>query len=142
MTRGEIQDILLPLSRSSSSPSRFKFGRPLARWLALLVCAVAGLWFAYPWLHEQYDGIGHAVLPFPKLGTEEEILVPAKMSAEKKKELWKERKGLVREAFLHAWRGYVDHAWPMDELQSVSGSGTNKWAFLSFFPSSFGCGYS
>jgi len=33
----------------------------------------------------------------------------------------------VREAFLHAWRGYQRHAWGADELRPVSGQGRNSF---------------
>lgn len=37
---------------------------------------------------------------------------------------WDERKGEVKEAFLHAYDGYMRHAFPADELAPVSGKAT------------------
>ena len=39
---------------------------------------------------------------------------------------WDERKGEVREAFRHAWQGYMKHAYPADELLPQSGQSSNK----------------
>ncbi|GBG67510.1 hypothetical protein CBR_g643 [Chara braunii] len=40
------------------------------------------------------------------------------------------RREAVKDAFLHAWKGYEDYAWGMDELQPVSRSGKNSFGGL------------
>lgn len=39
---------------------------------------------------------------------------------------WNGRAEMVKEAFLHAYHGYEEHAFPMDELRPLSLTGTNK----------------
>lgn len=64
--------------------------------------------------------------PYVPGWTKGEISVPLRVTTEEKRTMWKARKMQVREAFLHAWKGYVHRAWPMDELESVSGHGSDK----------------
>lgn len=40
---------------------------------------------------------------------------------------WKEQAEAVKDAFLHAWRGYRKHAWGYDELQCLSRAGRNNF---------------
>jgi len=43
---------------------------------------------------------------------------------------WQAKADEVREAFLHAWRGYERHAWGNDELQPISRVGRNTFGGL------------
>lgn len=38
---------------------------------------------------------------------------------------WDTRRERVKEVFLYSWKGYVEHAWGMDEYRPVTGSGRN-----------------
>jgi mannosyl-oligosaccharide alpha-1,2-mannosidase len=51
-----------------------------------------------------------------------------KLSAEDSK--WQPAAKQVREAFLHAWRGYKHSAWGYDELRPVSGSGKDTFGHV------------
>lgn len=43
----------------------------------------------------------------------------------------RERQEAVRNAFIHAWKGYKEHAYGMDELEPVSGNSNNIWGGLA-----------
>jgi mannosyl-oligosaccharide alpha-1,2-mannosidase len=44
--------------------------------------------------------------------------------------LARERQAAVVEAFRHAWSAYRQHAWTWDEIEPVSGRGSNAWGGL------------
>jgi mannosyl-oligosaccharide alpha-1,2-mannosidase len=46
--------------------------------------------------------------------------------------LWDSRKAEVRETFKHAWKGYMDRAFPSDELSSVSGGKSDRYVVVYF----------
>lgn len=41
----------------------------------------------------------------------------------------KKRQGQVKDAFLHAWKGYKEHAWLHDEVMPISGGNKGKFSF-------------
>lgn len=43
---------------------------------------------------------------------------------------WQDKAGQVREAFLHAWRGYSEHAWGYDELMPLSKQGKDTFGHI------------
>ena len=43
---------------------------------------------------------------------------------------WDGRREKVKAAYKHALTGYLEHAFPNDELAPVTGSYTNKWIFV------------
>jgi Glycosyl hydrolase family 47 len=46
---------------------------------------------------------------------------------EKSDQVARVRREYVKQMMKTAWQGYVDHAWGMDEIKPVSGTGDNNW---------------
>lgn len=46
-------------------------------------------------------------------------------------ERWSAAAASVREAFVHAWRGYEQHAWGADELLPLTNGSRDNWGGLA-----------
>lgn len=141
---------MLPVHRSLPSeaghssciakPPPFVLSKLLLRWLALTCAAIAFIWFG----DLLSLGLSETVLQSsdsPNTTTTTTInriqlppngpLPPTK----EEQDVWEPRKEEVRNAFKHAWSGYMDIAYPNDELLPLSGGQSNKLLFfLSFLP--------
>ncbi|KAJ4473608.1 glycoside hydrolase [Lentinula aciculospora] len=98
-------------------------GRPL-RWVPQLLGFVFVLWYFGPIIrpHTQEDFMYELPPPIqhPHLPP---LYKPPTASADD----WKLRSHQVREAFIHSYKGYRDHAFPADELAPMSGKIHNNF---------------
>ena len=126
--------------RRPSLPNKLIF-----RWIAFAcVAIIAFIWFGGPRLANslslgpfgfEYPQPSSALAPHWHL---ERPLNPPPQPTKEEQDVWEPRKNEVRNAFKHAWSGYKSIAFPNDELLSLSGGTSNKFAFFSFpFPSLF-----
>ena len=90
----------------------------MKRWVLLGCMFLAVIWFTKP-LFEDFAWPSLNMSP-PGLSLEEE-------------RMWNTRKMEVREAFKHAWEGYLIQAFPSDELDSVSGGKSDRSGFIYSF---------
>ncbi|KAF8644216.1 hypothetical protein AX16_008620 [Volvariella volvacea WC 439] len=136
MSRG-IEDILLPLHSKSSTPWHHRLrGRPLVRWLSLFALIALGLWLLGPYILDVAD-VDRERFALPKLdaiwgsgsgagvGVDElgegdhEVIVNGSK--------WNRRREEVKDAYLHAYKGYMEFAFPFDELLPISRGKVNKF---------------
>ncbi|TFK39934.1 seven-hairpin glycosidase [Crucibulum laeve] len=113
-------------------PSVFQLvvGRPLFRWILLIIGAMFGLWIFAPLLfgggyrlhrhHRPYIPDGIAFPPPPHRP-------PPPPHHEGPPTVWSERADRVRDAFVHAWSGYSKYAAGYDELMPVTGEPVNNF---------------
>ena len=142
--------------------------KPIVRWAGLCVALGATVWVLYPYFfalglfldrrpggHANKSGGGSPSMAFPDvvdLGVVD--VPPAGHDAGQKPPFgldgpifvgmdrpdWGSRRGKVKAAYQHALTGYMDHAFPNDELAPLTGSYTNKSvvvAFLAWFVLTF-----
>ncbi|KAF5377756.1 hypothetical protein D9757_008068 [Collybiopsis confluens] len=93
-------------------------GRPL-RWFPQLCTFIFVIWYFGPVIRGgQPEDLIHAALP-PPIGHPHQppLYRPPTASSDD----WKLRAHQVREAFIHSYKGYREHAFPADELAPISG---------------------
>lgn len=134
------------VSDSAIHTARLCMSRPSSRWLILVLVFASSLWLVGPYLlglppphhphgHDHLfdgpppEGEGHGRRPpggwFGRPST--------KQPPEPHKgpeTVWSTRAEQVKEAYRHAWKGYMKLASPADELLPVTGGGVNKYVFL------------
>ncbi|PPR01327.1 hypothetical protein CVT24_006329 [Panaeolus cyanescens] len=141
------------LLRLVKNPQQQPWGRFLTRWLLLGIVVVTGIWFTGPILRELVmpgyegtrtglggdldlggEGVGNGDRP-PHGRPHRPPLPPTPVTPPGKQgddvavdlEVWKKRKEEVRETFKFAWTGYLDKAFPHDEVLPVNGGNTDKY---------------
>lgn len=103
-------------------------GRPLLRWIPLVLGFLVSLWVFGPFimdlgqplplpLHKDPLKPPHPPHPPP---------APHHPFPPGPPTVWSTRADRVRDAFVHAYSGYHQHAYPYDELLPVEGSKVNK----------------
>ncbi|KAF9464248.1 glycoside hydrolase family 47 protein [Collybia nuda] len=128
--------IHIPPTVSPKPSSWSAFGRPQARWL-FLICVLTSL--ALYWLWSPYYGPlepGSINIPLPWKSepvVSLEVPLPSPVPEypppppPKPQVSWEKRKEEVRDAFVHALSGYMQHAFPYDELLPLNGGKTNNF---------------
>lgn len=127
---------VLPGGARQAPLSRSLFARPILRWLALASLLLITFYFLFP-----QPNLFRSLVPDPPtldLETPPELIqeqpplheppleVSIPPSGGKLPSLWASRKAEVRDAYIHALNGYKKHAFPSDELMSISGRKSNK----------------
>lgn len=128
-----------PTANPKSSPWSV-FGRPQVRWLFLgsMFMSFTLYWLWSPYYYNPLDH-GSIDIPLPwsiEPGVPLQSPLPSLPPPPPKPQVsWDKRKDEVRDAFVHALSGYMQYAFPDDELLSFSGGKSNKsvtFLFLNF----------
>ncbi|KAF9043367.1 glycoside hydrolase [Panaeolus papilionaceus] len=126
---------LMRLVKNTQQP----WGRFLTRWVLLGIVVVAGIWFTGPILKDLVLPGYESTLGDIPLGMSEDVpdtgskppprpyKPPIRPTTGADAELWKKRKGEVRETFKFAWNGYLEKAFPHDEVLPIDGRHTDKY---------------
>ncbi|KAF8186288.1 glycoside hydrolase family 47 protein [Pholiota molesta] len=104
-----------------------------AAWVYLDACVLVRRTHRFRLHHGPPDFSEHHHPPPPHHHKRPPMKRPPPMLEEQR--LWDSRKAEVRETFKHAWKGYMDRAFPSDELSSVSGGKSdrfNGWSVTLF----------
>jgi len=132
---------MLPTHRSSPSkadPScinkrpSFALNKLILRWIGLAIVVIAFIWFAGPLLTDSLR-TGRSELEYPPPIHSLRPPNPPPEPSKEEQDIWEPRKNQVKAAFVHAWSGYRKLAFPNDELKSLTGGKTNKFALFSLF---------
>ena len=142
--------MLLPIHRLSSPKAgsfswltkrpSFLLNKLIVRWIALACVAIALIWFGGRLANSlSLSPFGFEYpLPNPPLAPHlERPLNQPPQPTKQEQDVWEPRKDEVRNAFKHAWSGYMTIAYPNDELLSVSGGTSNKLRYSFAFALSF-----
>lgn len=144
----------IPLLGSSSLPhldlSQYQ-KKPIVRWAGLAIVLGVSAWLLYPYflgLASLLDKRpGYLKSPSMVFPDEVDVGVPLDAVGSKLPPFglgeptfvgidrpdWNGRREKVRAAYKHALTGYLDHAFPNDELAPVTGAYTNKLVVVIFF---------
>lgn len=110
---------------SVACPNPFPMSRPLTRLIPWVIASLFSFWLFTILLAPDFDPrpwFRHWGQPFHHLHRSQSGAASKRAQS-------------VREAFLHAYRGYRDYAFPFDELLPVSGGRVNKYVMHSVYVS-------
>lgn len=111
--------------RFAQYPSKFVPAR-YVRWLPILLAIPLVLWLLGPYTWR----FARPVVPPFDNGVVQSQPKPSK-SFSPPPSVWTGHADRVKDAFVHAYGGYMKHAFPSDELLPIGGLKTDKWAVLS-----------
>lgn len=127
---------MLPVHAQDTQPRAAHLRKPgtlvrVSRWTPLFLAIPLIFWFfgpysislARPPKSSIFDI--HATITLPP-----KIKIPGSphhVDAQTASPLWNDRAQQVKNAFVHAYTGYMDHAFPADELLPISAEKTDKY---------------
>ncbi|KAG6821465.1 hypothetical protein H0H93_010189 [Arthromyces matolae] len=124
----------------TSLPFQF-FGRPILRWITWAAISLFGISLVLTFIRDNEHEHEHIHMhippphpwgqrpppPPPWMRPHIDLPPPEAIKSDPK---WASRAEKVKEAFVHAYEGYRNHALPFDELKPISGRGNNKLSII------------